>query len=308
MSPQLPLVRPRAWRRIVLRIAGLALIAYVLVQVAWLGAKERYRAASDPTACQEPVTDLWVKAGAECLAAHTYRSATPGAHPDLVVVLHGDAPFVNPGYQYAAARGISQGADSVVSVALLRPGYTDSEGRRSSGRRGAALGENYTPSIVDALSSAIAALKQTYQPAHVIVVGHSGGSAITGDIIGRHPGLVDAAVLVSCPCDLGPWRRHMAALQQNPWWFIPAWSLSPQALADGVDPKTIVHVVVGTADDLAPPSLSRAYAARLRARGVAVHLVELPGAPHDILLDSRVIAEIVATVAEARAAALSAPG
>lgn len=115
------------------------------------------------------------------------------------------------------------------------------------------------------------------------------------DIIGRHPHLVDAAVLVSCPCDLGPWRRHMFYLQHQLVYWLPVHSLSPMDLASEVDTATPVKVIVGDSDNVAPPELSRAYAAKLRDRHVPVTLIEIPGAPHNILLDPRVLSEIAAT-------------
>ena len=87
----------------------------------------------------------------------------------------------------------------------------------------------------------------------------------------------------------------MFDLQHQIIWWIPVHSLSPMDLAAEVDPATVVKVIVGDSDNVAPPALSRAYAARLQQRHVAARLVEIPGAPHDILLDPRVLSEITAT-------------
>ncbi|HWZ58022.1 MAG TPA: alpha/beta fold hydrolase [Gemmatimonadaceae bacterium] len=283
------------------RVVSRALVATVAVVAMWWFLGGGFpRAASDRSACASPVTEEWVRGGSECLHVQTYRSARIGPRPDLVVVLHGDAPFEAPGYQYAAARIISQQSEDVIAVGLLRPGYTDDGGHRSSGRRGHAMGDNYTPAIVDAIAAAIDTLRAAYHPAHVLLVGHSGGAAIAANILGRHPSTADGAVLVSCPCDVPTWRRHMVAVQHQPLWLIPVRSLSPASVAGSVEPKTTVTLVVGTADNLAPPPLSRAYAADLRARGVRVNLVELAGAPHNILLDSGVLRQIILTLATIR--------
>lgn len=276
-------------------ILASAVVLYGLGTLTWYFAGQERRVASDPKACATGLSDQWVRGGEECLHIRVYRGAAALTDPDLIVVLHGDAPFVNPGYQYATARKLAKASDSVIAVGMLRPGYTDDDGNRSSGIRGRAVGDNYTAHDVDAIAAAIDTLRRAFKPGHIILVGHSGGAAITANIIGRHPRLVDGAVLVSCPCDLAPWRRHMFDLQHQPIWWVPVQSLSPMTLADEVDTVTAVKVIVGDSDNVAPPPLSRAYAARLRQRHVAVTLVEIPGAPHDILLDPRVLSEITAT-------------
>jgi pimeloyl-ACP methyl ester carboxylesterase len=277
---------------------GAVVLIVVLVGGLWWIAGNRRRTASDGAACRSAVEEEWVRGGSECLHFQEYRSASITAHPDLVVVIHGDAPFVNPSYQYAAARRVSSETDNVIAVGLLRPGYTDAEGHRSSGVRGRAAGDNYTPADVDAIASAIQGLADTYIPGRVFVVGHSGGAAIAGDIIARHPGLVNGAVLVSCPCDVPAWRLHMDSAQHIPLWRLAVTSLSPLDLVAHVDPHTVVRIVVGTADAVAPPAFSRIYAKRLQAHGVQARLVEVPGAGHDILLDPRVIHEITDLLGE----------
>ena len=101
-------------------------------------------------------------------------------------------------------------------VALTRPGYTDDQGRISEGHT---LGrrDNYTPRNIAAVGGAIAALKSHYRPRRVIYLGHSGGAAIGGVLIGKSRGLIDAAVLVSCPCDIPRWlrERHQPAWQRS---------------------------------------------------------------------------------------------
>src|ERR1700737_478520 len=83
----------------------------------------------------------------------------------------------------------------------LRPGYSDGEDR-SDGMRGETTGDNYTPEVVNAVATAISELKAGYHPRRVVLVGHSGGSAIMANLLGQQASIADAALLVSCPCDL----------------------------------------------------------------------------------------------------------
>lgn len=286
------------WRRLARRTTlGLVLLAAGVG--GWWLLTGWHRRASDRHACQSVVEDEWVQAGRECLHFEEYQSASVTTHPDLVVVVHGDAPFQRPGYQYVVARRLSTDLENVIAVGLLRPGYTDDGGRRSSGVRGRAIGDNYTAIDIDAVAAAIKALAQTYLAGRVFLVGHSGGAAIVGDILGRHPDIATGAILVSCPCDVPAWRRHMATVQHVPLWRLPVQSLSPLDLAARVDPRTAVHVVVGTADRVTPPAFSRSYVQRLQAHGVRAELVEIPGAGHEILLDPRVLATIEKATAPA---------
>lgn len=270
-----------------------ALAAYAIGVVAYYFSGQERRTASDPAACGSGTSDQWVQAGPDCLHIQVYRGAAPIVQPDLIVVLHGD--LGGPGYHYLAARKLAQASDGVIAVGMLRPGYTDNAGNRSSGVEGRWVGDNYTTQVVDEIAAAIDTLRHTFKPGHVILVGHSGGAAITADLIGRHPRLVDAAVLVSCPCELAAFRRHMADLQHQPIWWMPVHSLSPMDLAGEVDPGTVVKVIVGDSDNVAPPAFSRDYSARLEQRHVPVKLIEIPGVAHNILLDPRVLSEIAAT-------------
>jgi pimeloyl-ACP methyl ester carboxylesterase len=279
-------------RALLFAIIG-ALAAYAISVVTYYFAGQERRTASDPAACASGTSDQWVRGGQECLHIRVYHAAALVADPDLIVVLHGD--LGGPGYHYLAAQKLAQASDSVIAVGMLRPGYSDDSGNRSSGVEGRWVGDNYTTPVIDAIAAAIDTLRRQFKPGHVILVGHSGGAAITADLIGRHPRLVDAAVLVSCPCDLPRFRRHMFDLQRQPIWLMPVGSLSPMDLAAGVDPSTTVKVIVGDSDNVAPPPMSRAYAASLGQHHVPVKLIEIPGAPHNILLDPRVLSEINAT-------------
>ena len=66
---------------------------------------------------------------------------------------------------------------------MLRPGYTDPIGRTSDGVKGDAIGDNYDEKRVNQVAQAITELKKLYSPSKVILVGYSGGAAITTNLI-----------------------------------------------------------------------------------------------------------------------------
>jgi pimeloyl-ACP methyl ester carboxylesterase len=245
---------------------------------------------------------LWLQTKSLRLKSKVYGSARLGEHPILIVVLHGDLP--NPGYHYRFAREAASHMDNVVVAALLRPGYTDDSGERSEGVQGKTTGDNYTPEVVDAVSQAIDQLKEKFHPLRTVLVGHSGGAAITGDLLGRWPKEVDAALMVSCDCDLPAWRKHMQQMQDNnPVWSEPVRSLSPLDLAGDIPRSVRVRLLVGSDDPVAPPELSRKYADELRRHGDDVTLTIAPGLKHNILLEPVAFDALTRLVEELRKSA-----
>ncbi len=243
-------------------------------------------ASGDPPAAET----LWLSGNALKIKTNIYQSARLSSHPTLVVVLHGDLlgfRQIPPStYHYVFADAATRKIEDVVVAAVLRPGYRDHSGERSDGNAGLATGDNYTPEVVDAVGAVIAQLKARFHPAHTVLVGHSGGAAITGDLLGRLPAAVDGALLVSCPCELAAWRRYMMRKQNNnPIWSMPIHSLSPQELASKVSPGEHVTVLVGAEDDVAPPWMSRRYAQALKEHVRHVNLTIAPGLGHEILLE-----------------------
>jgi pimeloyl-ACP methyl ester carboxylesterase len=235
-----------------------------------------------------PEETLWVTANGWRLKTQIYRSPKSSGRPVLVVVLHGDLLGVRAvpraTYHYEFARDAATKIDNLVVAALLRPGYRDHTGERSDGPQGMTTGDNYTPEVVDAVAETIDQLKAKFNPVRTVLAGHSGGAAITGNLLGRWPSKVDGAFMVSCPCDLTAWRQHMQQAQNNnPIWSAPVTSLSPLELADKVLPSVRVHILVGAADPVAPPELSERYAQALRARGGDATIEIVPRLEHDIL-------------------------
>jgi pimeloyl-ACP methyl ester carboxylesterase len=222
----------------------------------------------------KPDNETRVAAGGECLAIRTFRPARPG--PTLVVFLHGDLSK-GGGADYIYAHAQNNLADGMVAVALLRPGYFDREGNRSTGddhnRR-----DGYTPHNVDAVAAAVKALRAHHRAARVLLAGHSGGAATAGVILGRHPGLADGALLAACPCDIPGWRAMLSGDWPN--------SLSPHAFADWVPRAARVIAVTGSRDGHTSPSLAEQYVNRLARRGVKARFVLAEGADHAYILQA----------------------
>ncbi|PWR18033.1 alpha/beta hydrolase family protein [Zavarzinia compransoris] len=246
----------------------LALIGLMLLPaVAWGGGEP------DSPGCIPPDGRDWLMVGGNCLGIETFGADNLGPRPQLVVLLHGDSSQGGPvDYFYPIAREISEETD-VVTVALLRPGYADGHGKVSDGRNWGRV-DGYTAENVDLVAAALKQLRQRYKARRLIVLGHSGGAATTAILIGKHPGLVDVALLVSCPCDIVKWNQMIRR---------PAWtrSLLPMAFLDRVDRDTDVVAMTGTGDGWTAPATVTGYVDRLKARGVDARFIPVPVAAHD---------------------------
>ncbi|WP_446743917.1 alpha/beta hydrolase [Silvibacterium acidisoli] len=276
--------------RVRIRLALLAVL--VLAIAALLLAVRGTFAPTFPAsaASGEPIS---IGASKPRIAGRIYFEGNPIPGAPLVVVLHGDAPFRKPGYQYRFASTVSQLLPGVRVAALLRPGYADPYGAKSDGNRGFAAGENYTPDVALALADAISALRTQYGAKTVVLVGHSGGAAIAADIAALRPGLVKQLFLVSCPCDVPAFRHHMAMSQLNPLWLVPAKSLSPMETLKQMSCDMSIIAVSGAEDRTTLPQYARAYTRAARSRGIKALLLTLSGKGHEILNEDAVT-EIVA--------------
>ena len=233
---------------------------------------------------------FWIQTKQLRLKSAIYRSAKLSAHPVLVVVLHGDLLGVRAippsTYHYLFAQKAAGAMDDVVMAALLRPGYRDNTGEFSEGERGLTTGDNYTPEVVNAVAQAVEQLKARFHANRTVLVGHSGGAAITGDLIGQWPSEVNGALVISCPCDLEAWRQHMKTMQNNdPIWSVPIHSISPIDVAGRVSASVVVRLLVGSEDPVAPSEMSQHYAEELRHHDKNVTVTVVPGLYHDILLE-----------------------
>ena len=234
-------------------------------------------------------TTRWIDVDGGRLKTRVYAGPSLSRSPVLVMVLHGDIPDPPPSYQYDFAKvfatdGGKAVAAGVVAAGVLRPGYSDPTGDRSSGDMGRAVADNYTPEVVDAVARAARELSNAHHAHAIVLVGHSGGAAIAANVLGRYPGLVAGAVLVGCGCDPTAWRTRRRAETGNSIFDGPTRSLQPLILAREVAPGTIVRLVVGENDDVTPPAYSHAYATDLREHGIDASVDVIPGLGHNILL------------------------
>lgn len=234
--------------------------------------------------CAAPDHLSRVSGGQECLVVKTYGQPVDGRPPTLFVLLHGNHSDGSPAvsqFRVAEALAARAGPGSI-AVALIRPGYDDAEGNLSSGDA-AGRADNFHAGNIDAVAAAIANLKDFHGARRLVLVGHSGGAAMAGVILGRHPGLADAAALVGCPCDVPAWR-FMRGRPGN--WR----SESAVRYVDRVPADARVAVLVGSRDDVTPPFLSRDYAAALGARGIAANLSIIDGGNHlDVVRSQQVL-------------------
>lgn len=234
----------------------------------------------------------WIDVPEGRLKTEVYSTTPLTAHPVLVIVLHGDLFNPTPSYQYAFAQALTQGfdapampdrvrarlgvyqrVDDVVAAGLLRPGYTDNAGDRSDGNRGEARGDNYTAAVTNDVAGAVRALKERFMARRVVLAGHSGGATIAALVLGQHPDLADAALLVACGC--GATR-----------------SLQPLELASTIRRDVTVRLIVGQDDDVTPPDMSLRYAEVLRKGGLDAQATVLPGLGHNIMFTQPVFTEI----------------
>ncbi len=207
----------------------------------------------------------------------------------LVVLIHGDVSSGGAS-DYLAKRAyrLEPKVNNFTVVALIRPGYFDSDGNYSTGsdnnRR-----DHYTAHNVDAIASAIKNLKEEYRPSKIIIAGHSGGAAIAGNIIGRHPNLIDGAVLVACPCDIPRWRA-----KRNSSWTS---SLSPMTYVKDIK-NTKVTVIAGGDDSNTFPSLMSDYVDALKKNGVDASFSLLEGVSHNGVARSDEFFSAIADIAK----------
>ena len=223
---------------------------------------------------------VWIDAPDGRVKTRVYQSAKLGGHPVLVVLVHGDIPDPRQGL-YEIADALARISDNVVAAGLLRPGYKDAQGDTSAGKMGYAIGDNFTPRVIDDVDAAVRQLKARYHAGKVVLIGHSGGGSISADMIGRHPGDVDAAVVLSCGCDpkefMTRWVREHPVFAKN----LKNPSLLPLELAVHVPSRMHVRMVIGDKDDVVRLADSQAYVQALQARGVDVKLTIAPGIGHN---------------------------
>ncbi|MBB3179152.1 S9 family peptidase [Variovorax sp. Sphag1AA] len=257
--------------------------------LSWLFALGLFSGAAPALAAGCAVQDFehFVSAGDECLVMA--RFGATDAPRTLVVWLHGDVSSGGPAvYHYAAAKEAAArfSAEGVLSVALVRPGYEDDEGRHSSGTNNGRR-DHYTRANMQAVGAAITQLKDHFKPQRVVIVGHSGGAATAANLMGMMPGLSDADLLVACPCDLVSWRAGRKAWTQ---------SENPMRWTDPIKPPVQVVAITGGSDDNTSPDLARHYVEALQAHGVNARFEVVPGASHNAAFRSPMVSDALSSL------------
>ncbi|MFT5014422.1 MAG: pimeloyl-ACP methyl ester carboxylesterase [Patiriisocius sp.] len=217
-----------------------------------------------------------VAANDECLVIKVYGESAE--RTSLIIFIHGDGYRRDPSdygpsdYMYRLAQQF--GEKGVVAVGLIRPGYFDSKDNHSTGNS-YRDGDNYRPDLIATVAAAVKVLKNHYKAEYVVLAGHSGGSAISGVIVGKYPHLVNAAVLGACPCNVPEWRFMRRG--RNNWRS----SLSPHDFIDRIDKKTTIVAVTGGNDGNTVSVLSRDYVVSLKSKGIDATFIEVPAVGHN---------------------------
>jgi pimeloyl-ACP methyl ester carboxylesterase len=235
--------------------------------------------------CEREDFETRVSGESECLLMRRYGSIEPAT---MVVWLHGNLTSGNPAnYHFPIAQkaAVNFASDRVMSVALVRPGYPDGTGESSSGSD-YGRGDNWTRRNIAAVGAAIERLRLKYKPGTVIIVGHSGGAATAAVLLGMKPQLADAAILVSCPCELLAWRRDRGRGGQ---WI----SENPIQWVDKVSVTTKVIALTGAKDSTTSPELAKTYAEALKARGIDAVFQPIPDEAHNDALRSAAVSDAI---------------
>ena len=250
----------------------------------WLGILHGLTASAD-----DCLNDLKtrVQGKEDCLAIHTFIDHPEIKPTTLLVFIHGDQSDRGPVTgMIRLAKNIEVPA-GIVKVALLRPDYFDNEGNESSGTNYGRK-DSYTSGNISEVTAAIQALQRYYGATETVIVGHSGGAAYAGVMIGRTPGIANAALLLSCPCDIRSWRAN----NHNSYWS----SLSPSDFYENVPLSTRVVAITGEFDDNTSEYLAKDYIASLVSRGIYAKFYRAPHASHNDTIDTQVVLEPLRTL------------
>jgi pimeloyl-ACP methyl ester carboxylesterase len=230
-------------------------------------------AAAQAAVCDTQDAKTHVSGQEQCIVVKQFGSDAP---ENLVVWLHGDISSGGPAnYHFETAERLSKlpAMQAVRSVAMVRPGYQDGFGNQSSvAFLHSQKNDHYTQANVLEVGAAIARLRAQFSPKRVLVVGHSGGAATAALLLGMKPGLIDAAVLIACPCDISAWRSGRSAWSR---------SESPSNWVDKVALTTQVIALTGDQDDNTLPKLAENYVAALQARKIDAQFKLLAGFNHN---------------------------
>lgn len=150
---------------------------------------------------------------------------------------------------------------------------------------------------MERVAGALRVLRDTFKPEKLILVGHSGGAATSSIVLGKHPGVADAALLLGCPCDVPPWREHRNAQRGGSG----GWpnSLNPLAFISGIPAGTPVLAVTGAQDDNTLPEFAKRWVEAASAKSVKARFEEVSGLNHLTIQEWPEIASRVSQLIEA---------
>ncbi len=255
--------------------------AYLLFAILFLISNESY---ADACGDKEDYA-FFVTGKDQCLVMRAYGSHTPKT---MVVWLHGDVSSGGPAnYHFSIAKKAigKLPIEDYLSVAIIRPGYSDGEGRESSAgffQKPKRKGDDYQKWVVLEVANAIENLKRHFKPDKVVLVGHSGGAVIAANILGMVPNLANGSILVSCPCDL-------RALNRAQGWHATLSSEDPIEHASSVDTNVKVFVLTGELDVLTLPKFAQSYVDALVQRGVNAKFSLIKDTPHNGALGAEIV-------------------
>jgi pimeloyl-ACP methyl ester carboxylesterase len=231
-----------------------------------------------------------------CLALVPIGSTAPSSKT-LIVMLHGDG-----GGQLSQSQitrwtrlGETLKAPDRNVFFMLRPGYQSPAGNSSGWAN--PRDDDYTAQNMERVAGALRTLQESYKSEKLILVGHSGGAATSSIVLGKHPGIADAALLLGCPCDVPPWRDHRNA-QRGATGGWPR-SLNPLAFVAGIPAGTPVLAVTGTQDENTLPTFARRWVDAANEKSAKARFVEIPGLSHSTILQWPDIASSVSELIEA---------
>ena len=219
----------------------------------------------------------------ECLAIHTFVKNSETKIKNLVIFIHGDQSDNGP---VSGMINNAQGTpvpNGTVKVAILRPGYFDKAGNKSTGND-CGRRDCYTVTNLDEMTAAVQSLKNHYKPTKTILIGHSGGAATSGVMIGRTPGIAEGAILLACPCNISQWRFMQGRSGSYN-------SLSPSDFIKNVPKTTKVFAITGASDTNTQDVLARDYVKSLTDLNIYAQYKSLPNVDHNKANEIYVIEE-----------------
>ena len=215
----------------------------------------------------------------------------------LIVMLHGDGQGRLNQLQierWTLLGRSLQGPDRSVFF-LIRPGYQSPAGNSSGWAN--PRDDDYTPQNMERVAGALRVLRETYKSEKLILIGHSGGAATSSIVLGKHPGVADAALLLGCPCDVPPWRLHRNAQRG----ISGGWpnSLNPLAFIADIPVGTPVIAVTGAQDDNTLPEFAKRWVETANAKSIKARFEEISGLNHSTIQQWPGIASRVSQLIEA---------